>query len=217
MKVLSTNAKLDKKASNSSIRSSWLHLNETSLESFENLCKEILTLLDAPDVSSTSLKLAAVSALEALTNKFHSQDRIFSLCLGSVCREICSDNSVLSNHCLRAAGALINALGPRGLPQLPSVMEYVLRKSRDVSSVTAETQRKDKSATGSSSSLFMSIFLTLEAVVNNLAGFLSPYVGDILRLVVLHPLSFSSSDLKLKLKADVVRKLITEKIPVSSI
>ncbi|KAL8520276.1 hypothetical protein ACS0TY_010994 [Phlomoides rotata] len=217
VKVLSTNAKLDKRASTSSIRSSWLYLNETSLESFENLCKEILTLLDAPDdVLSLSLKLAAVSALEALANRFHSQDRIFSLCLGSVCRGICSDNSVLSSHCLRATGALINALGPRGLPELPSVMEYVLRKSHDVSSVTAETQRTDKSAAGPSSlkSLFMSILLTLEAIVTNLAGFLSPYVGDILRLVVLHPLSFSSSDLKLKLKADVVRKLITEKIPV---
>ncbi|KAI3471008.1 hypothetical protein Pfo_027671 [Paulownia fortunei] len=218
VKDLGTNEKFEKKGSMSSLRSLWLHLNETSLESFEKLCLEILTLLDAPDdVSSTSLKLAAVSALEVLANRFPSHDRVFRMCLGSVCRRICSDNSALSNHCLRATGALVNALGPRALPELPSVMECVLRKSRDVSSVAAETKRTVNSATGSSNSvdsLFMSILLTLEAVVNKLAGFLNPYLGDILRLVVLHPLSFSPSVLKLKLKADVVRKLITEKIPV---
>ncbi|KAK6117849.1 hypothetical protein DH2020_048412 [Rehmannia glutinosa] len=218
VKDLDTNAKLEKKGSISSLRSLWLNLNKTSLESFENLCLEILTLLDAPDdVSSTSLNLAAVSALEVLANRFPSHDRIFSKCLGSVCRKICSDNSALSSHCLRATGALVNAIGPKALPELPSVMECVLRKSRDVSSVAKETKRTVDSATVSSNSvdsLFMSILLTLEAVVNKLAGFLNPYLGDILRLVVLHPLSFTSSAPKLKLKADVVRKLITEKIPV---
>ncbi|KAL7108551.1 hypothetical protein ACP275_06G119100 [Erythranthe tilingii] len=81
----------------------------------------------------------------------------------------------------------------------------------------AETKKTVDSAIGFSSSvdsLFMSVLLTLEAVVNKLAGFLNPYLTRILQLVVLHPLSFSSSDPKLRLKADVVRKLITEKIPV---
>ncbi|PIN11747.1 hypothetical protein CDL12_15648 [Handroanthus impetiginosus] len=218
VKDLGTSAKVEKKGFMSSVRSLWLDLNETSRESFEDLCLKILTLLDASDdVSSTSLKLAAVSALEILASRFSSNDRVFSTCLGSVCRRICSDNSALSIHCLRATGALVNALGPRALPELPSVMEGVLRKSRDISSVAAETESIVNGATGSSNSvdsLFMSILLTLEAVVNQLSGFLNPYLGDILRLVVLNPLSFSPSEIKLKLKADVVRKLVTEKIPV---
>lgn len=218
MKDLGTNAKLDKKGAVSGIRSSWLQLNEVSLESFEKLCFEILTLVDAPDdISSTSLKLAAVLSLEVLANRFPTHDKVFSMCLGSVCRRICSNNFSLSSNCLRTAGALVNALGPRALPELPSLMECLLRKSHDVSTADEETKR-GVGATGSSNSvhsLYMSILLTLEAVVNNLAGFLNPYLGDILRLVVLHPLSFSTSDLKLKLKADVVRKLITEKISVS--
>ncbi|KAL0452592.1 UNVERIFIED_CONTAM: hypothetical protein Slati_1237300 [Sesamum latifolium] len=218
VKDLGTNAKLVKKGSISSFRSLWLNLNETSLESFDNLCLEILTLLDASDDdSSTSLSLAAISALEVLANRFPSHDRVFSVCLGSVCKRICSDNSSLSSHCLRATGALVNALGPRALPELPNVMECVLRRSRDVSSVAVETKRTVNSATGSSNSvesLFMSILINLEAVVNKLAGFLNPYLGDILRLIVLHPLLFSPLELKLKLKADILRKLITEKIPV---
>ncbi|XP_057776784.1 uncharacterized protein At3g06530 isoform X2 [Salvia miltiorrhiza] len=217
VKDLGTNTKIDKKDSVSSLRSLWVNLNKTSEESFEKLCLEILSLLDAPDdSSSTSLKLAAVSALEALANRFPSQDKIFSMCFGSVCRGICSDNTILSSHCLRATGALVNALGPRALPELPGVMDSILGRSRDVSSAVAEIQRTHNNATWSSSeySLFLSILLTLEAVISKLAGFLNPYLGDILKLVVLHPLSFSSTDHKLKLKADVVRKLITEKIPV---
>lgn len=218
VKDLGTNTKIEKKDSMSSLRRSWLNLNKISQESFEDLCMEILTLLDASDASSsTSMKVAAVSALEVLGDRFPSQDKIFSKCLGSVCRRICSDNTILSSHCLRATGALVNALGPRALPELPSVMDSVLRRSCDVSSAIAEIQRTDVSATWSSSqnSLFMSILLTLEAVISNLVGFLNPYLGNILKLVVLHPLSFSPTDLKLKLKAEVVRKLITEKIPVS--
>ncbi|XP_047967896.1 uncharacterized protein At3g06530 [Salvia hispanica] len=217
MKDLGTNTKIDKKNLVSNLRSSWLNLNKTSEESFEKLCLEILTLLDAPDdSSSTSLKLAAVSALEALANRFPSQDKVLSMCFGSVCRGTCSDNTIFSSHCLRATGALVNALGPRALPELPGVMDSILGRSPDVSSAVAEIQRTHNSATWSSSehSLFMSVLLTLEAVITKLAGFLNPYLGDILKLVVLHPLSFSPADQKLKLKADVVRKLITDKIPV---
>jgi U3 small nucleolar RNA-associated protein 10 len=67
----------------------------------------------------------------------------------------------------------------------------------------------------SKKSLFMSILVTLEAVVNMLGGFLNPYLGDIIEILVLHPEYVSGTDLKLKSKVDVVRKLITEKIPVS--
>ncbi|CAI9771819.1 unnamed protein product [Fraxinus pennsylvanica] len=212
------NAKIEKKGLVSSLRSLWLNLDETSLESFNNLCLEILKLVDSPDDdSSTSLKLAAVSALEVLANKFPSHDSVFSMCLGSVSRRICSDNSSVSSHCLRATGALINVLGPKALPELPGIMGCVVRKSHDVPSVAAETKRITDRTTGSSNlkdSFSMSILLTLEAVVNKLGGFLNPYLGDILGLIVLHPLYVSTTEPKLKLKADVVRKLITDKIPV---
>ncbi|XP_022872922.1 uncharacterized protein At3g06530 isoform X3 [Olea europaea var. sylvestris] len=215
---ITINAKLEKRGLVSSIRSLWLHLDETSLESFNNLCLEILKLVDCPDDdSSTSLKLAAVSALEVLANKFPSHDSVFSMCLGSVSRRICSDNSSLSSRCLHATGALINVLGPKALPELPGIMGCVVRKSRDVPSVAAETKRIVDRTTGSSNlkdTLSISILLTLEAVVDKLGGFLNPYMADILGLIVLHPLYVSTTEPKLKLKADVVRKLITDRIPV---
>lgn len=214
VKDLRTNTKINKEAM-SSLRGVWLNLNTTSQESFEKLCLDILTLLDAPeDSSSSSLKLAAVSALELLADSFPSQDKIFSKCFESVCRGICADSTALSSHCLRATGALVNALGQRALPELPSVMASVLRRCSDVSSADSKIPKTDSCATLSSSE-FMSILLTLEAVISKLAVYLNPYLEDILKLVVLNPLSSSPANLKLKLKADVVRKLITEKVPVS--
>ncbi|XP_073126244.1 uncharacterized protein At3g06530 isoform X2 [Henckelia pumila] len=198
-------------------RNLWIQLNEISLKSFENLCLELLTLLDASDdVSSTSLKLAAVSTLEVLASRLPSHDSIFTTCLGSVCKRICVDNSTLSCHCLRAAGALISALGPKALPELPGIMDSMLMKAHDVYSVTAENKTIIYSAAelSNSADILVSILLTLEAVIDNLGGFLNPYLEDILKLVMLHPLSSSISELKLKSKAITVRKLITDKIPV---
>ncbi|XP_051122807.1 uncharacterized protein At3g06530 [Andrographis paniculata] len=203
MKNLGENPKTKKKGSVSSVENAWIHLDSNSLVSFNNLCMKILELVNvADDVLSNSLTMAAVSALEVLANVFPSHDGVFIRCLGSVCQRICSGNSALSSHCLRATSALVNALGPKALPELPTLVECVLGKSKaDVSSSSADA-------------LFMSILLTLEAVVDKLAGFLNPYLGDILRLVVLHPHLSYSPEPKLKTKAESVRKLITEKIPV---
>lgn len=203
-----------------SSRISWFHLDENSLQSLDTLCLEILKLVNSQSESSSSLKLAAVSTLEVLANRFPSDNSVFSACLDSVSKSICTDNSALSSSCLRTAGALINVLGPKALPQLPFVMEGLIRQSHnDLSTVTAETKPSDGDASTVSSiqndSVFMSILLALEAVVNKLGGFLNPYLGDILELMLLKPQYTSTSELKLKLKADSVRKLISERVPVS--
>lgn len=200
--------------------SSWVHLDDTAVESLKEMCLEIVKLVDdSLDESNTSLKVAAISAMEVLVYKFPSYCSIFSMCLSSVTRHIQSHNVAVSSSCLRATGALINVLGPRALPELPSIMENVMSRSRVVSSsVPAITNYGEDStssvSTSSKESLFTSILLALEAVIDKLGGFLNPYLGDILKLMVLHPKFSPGSDPKLKWKADVVRKLITEKITV---
>ncbi|KAE9465054.1 hypothetical protein C3L33_03055, partial [Rhododendron williamsianum] len=200
--------------------SSWVHLDDSAVESFGEMCLEIVKLVDdSLDDSSTSLKVAAVSAMEVLVYKFPSYYSIFSMCLSSVTRHIQSDDVAFSSSCIRTTGALINVLGPRALPELPSIMENLMSRSRIVSSsVSAITNYgEDSTSTLSTSSkepLFTSILLAFEAVIDKLGGFLNPYLGDILKLMVLHPKFLPGSDPKLKSKADVVRKLITEKITV---
>ena len=204
--------------SNSS--SSLLNLDERAEESFKQMCLEIVKLIDdSVDDSNMSLKVAAVAALEALVYKFPSNYSIFSMCLATVTKNIQSDNLAVSSCCLRTTGALINVLGPRALPELPHIMENVLRRSHVFSSFSAvATSGEDNTSimsTDSKESLFTSILLVLEAIIDKLGGFLNPYLGDILKLMVLHPKFALGSDSKSKLKANVVRNLMTEKVPVS--
>ncbi|KAA8539764.1 hypothetical protein F0562_026456 [Nyssa sinensis] len=181
--------KHERRELNSNSSHSWLHLDESALESFDKMCLEIVKLVDdSADDSTTSLKLAAVSALEVLANNYPNNHSLFSTCLASVTKNIPSDNLSVSSSCLRTSGALINVLGPRALSDLPCIMENVLRRSRDVSSsLVAKTKYSDDSTSNalknSKESLSMSILITLEAVVDKLGGFLNPYLGDILELV----------------------------------
>ncbi|GAU45160.1 hypothetical protein TSUD_253930 [Trifolium subterraneum] len=103
----------DKNASRSRSSFSWLHMDESSQESVNEMCLEILRVLD--DSSNTSLKVAAVSVLEILAERFPSNSSIFGVCLGSITRCITSHNMAVTSSCLRTSVALINVLGPKAL------------------------------------------------------------------------------------------------------
>ncbi|KAI3862328.1 hypothetical protein MKX03_036895 [Papaver bracteatum] len=194
--------------------SSWVHLDECSLKSFERMCSKILHLVDSStDESSVPVKLSALSAFEVLANKFPSQDSIFNSCLESVTKQIASENLAVSSSCLRTTGALVNVLGPRALSELPHIMEYLLKRARNITA-SAKVLKNSHEKAGLQDSLLMSVLVTLEAVVDKLGGFLNPYLEDIIELMVLHPEYASGSDIKLKAKADTVRRLVCEKVPV---
>lgn len=200
------------------LTSSWLHLDEGALEALNKMCLDIIQLLDASvEDSNTSLKLAAVSAMEVLANRFPSNYTIFNRFLASVIGNIKSPDATLSSSCLRTVGTLINVLGAKALIHLPSMMENVMRTLDNISSFNAE-RKVDDDATSRSlspSDLLFSIIIAVEAVVDKLGGFLNPYLESICKLLVLHPDLASGSDTKLRTKGETVRKLIAEKIPVS--
>lgn len=190
--------------SSSNTAYSFLHLDNSALQIFDELCLKIVHISDdsvSDPNSNPSLKVASVSALEVLANKFPSSSSTFSTCLSSVIEKINSKNLALSSACLKTTGALINLLGPKALPELRPIMESVLKICRE----------------NLNELLVMSILLTLEAIIDKLGGFLNPFLEDILELMVLNPKYVSESDPKVKVKADIVRRLITEKIPVSSL
>ncbi|XVF08520.1 hypothetical protein REPUB_Repub07fG0010000 [Reevesia pubescens] len=187
-----------------------LHLDDTALEPFHKMCAEIIQIVDdSIEESNASLKLVALSTLEILAQRFSSNHSVFSMCLASVTKGISSENLTLCSSCLKTTGALINVLGPRALAELPCIMENVIKRSREISVSSDLKSRSDENT-----SIFLSILVTLEAVVDKLGGFLNPYLGDIIQLMVLQPAYVSGSDLKLKMRADLVRKLLTDKIPV---
>ncbi|PON51074.1 U3 small nucleolar RNA-associated protein [Parasponia andersonii] len=187
----------------------WQDMDETVLESFHKLCLEIVKIVDSADVSD-SLKLAAVSALEVLANSFPFDRSIFSECLASVTKNISSDNLAVSSGCLRTTGALVNVLGPMALGELPGIMKNVIMISREISlcsDIKAVKSINDTPVALSTSkeSIILSVLVGLEAVVENLGAFLNPYLGDIIKVMVLNHDYASGSDHKIKLKADTVR------------
>ncbi|KAL8224035.1 hypothetical protein R6Q57_019510 [Mikania cordata] len=213
--------KHNKRVLNANIRSSWLRFDEITAQNFEKLCYEILKIVDdsANTSKHSSLGLSAVSTLEVLVTVFPSSDSVFNTCLATVIKHIHADDLAISSGCFRTIGAIIKVLGPKALPELPSIMDNVFQRCHAVSlCVDSETQENDGAIltgfSNSKESLFMSILVTVEAVIDKLGGFLNPYLGQILELVILRPQYANDSSSKLKLKADAVRKLITEKVPV---
>lgn len=194
----------------------WHHLDENAVESFRNMCAEIVRLVDNFSDTSNSLKVAAVSALEVLASRFASEYSIFSECVKSVTKNISVKDLAVSSSCLRTTGALVNLLGLRALAELPCIMDNVIKTFNEV---TLSSEVKDGNlAVGQNipnEAVIFSVLVVLEAVVDKLGSFLNPYLGDVINIMVLHPVCTSGSDPKLKLRADTVQKIITEKIPVS--
>ncbi|GMI76636.1 hypothetical protein like AT3G06530 [Hibiscus trionum] len=199
----------EKRELNPNSSSNELRLDDTALKSFLKMCAEIVQIVDGSIDENASLKLAALSTLDILAQRFSSNDSVFGMCLASVTKGISSENIAVSSSCLKTTGTLVNVLGPKALAELPCLMENVIKKSREISVCS-----NLKSGSAECTSILLSILVALEAVVEKLGGFLNPYLGDLIEIMVLHPAYVSGSDLKLKTRADLVRKLLTEKIPV---
>ncbi|XP_048636041.1 uncharacterized protein At3g06530-like isoform X1 [Brassica napus] len=187
----------------------WLNLDEAAVEAFGKMCEEIVNVIvETDEDSDVPAKRAAISTLEVLASRLPSGHPIFSKCLASVAQGISSKNLGVSSSCLRTTGALINVLGPKALVELPRIMKNLVQQSSEVSSASTGN------ATAEEQLLMMSVLVTLEAVIEKLGGFLNPHLGDIIRLMVLHREYVSDFDKNLKSKANAIRRLLTEKIPV---
>ncbi|KAK7300089.1 hypothetical protein RJT34_10922 [Clitoria ternatea] len=202
----------DRKGSRSTPNFLLPQMNESSQESLKKMCREIIRVLD--DSSSTSLKVAAVSALEVLAERFPLHDSVFSACVGSVAGYITSPNLAVASSCLRTTAALINVLGPKALVELPKIMDNVMKSSRHVLSNSDIKPKTSDVLSTSNESRSFSVLVTLEAIVDKLGGFLNPYLTNIMELLVLYPEYVSGMDAKVESRARGVRKLLAEKIPV---
>ena len=207
----SSKLKQKRRLSNQKRGNPWLNLDEAAVEAFGKMCEEIVNVIvETDDESGVPAKRAAISTLEVLASRLPSGHPIFSRCLASVAEGISSKNLGVSSSCLRTTGALINVLGPKALVELPRIMKNLVQQSREVSSASTGN------ATAEEQLVMLSVLVTLEAVIDKLGGFLNPHLGDIIRLMVLHPEYVSDFDKNLKSKANAIRRLLTEKIPVSS-
>lgn len=182
---------------------------------FNDMSREIIQLVDT--ANDCSVKLAAVSAIEALSEKYPCDHSILSSLLTSVSKQIGSKNVAISAGCLRSTSALIIKLGVGALPLLPSIVAQVLEKARDVTSTDKKDPGNDKlpqRETSYRSSLLLSALTTLEALLISVGGFLNPYLQDIIELLVLNQSFLSDSDHKIKQQVTAIGELLSEKISV---
>ncbi|GAB2286469.1 hypothetical protein Dimus_020868 [Dionaea muscipula] len=199
--------------SNTNPSDSWQHLEGDALDSFSALCLEILPLVDA-SCDDTSVQLISASALEVMANRFSSNLTVFTTCLQTATRSILSDDLAVASACLRTTGALINVLGSRALPEVPQIMENIFKMCKLVSSVLeANTEQNCDASTSLHGSVMMCVLVALEALIEKLGAFLSPYLRDIVELMVLRPDYTCESSQRLKPKADAIRRLLCQKIP----
>lgn len=214
-KVVSSKSK-ESKAQSSNPCFPWFNMNESDQKSFDKMCSEIVWVIDDPaEGSNTSLKVAAVSALEVLANSLPSNNSIFVLCLRSVARSISLCNLAVASSCLRTTASLINVLGPKALAELPHIMENMMKLLSELfSDSDIKAQSMEFVSSASKDSYLLSVLITLEVVVDKLGGFLNPYLPNIINLLVLHPEYISGMDAKVESRASGLRKLLAERIPV---
>ncbi|TVU14983.1 hypothetical protein EJB05_38480 [Eragrostis curvula] len=186
---------------------------------FTDLCLKILELIDRGVGSDTSVKLAAVSALETLAKEYPSDNPAYSNCLATIINHIGSGDEITSSGLIRAAGSLISVLGSKALPQLPLIMKHMMLRSHQVSCCPSGNYadgctRTSARLSNQTITMLLSVLSTIEVIVQKLGEFVNPYLEEILDLVVLHPECGSHMDAKLDAKAAVVRNLLTERVHV---
>ncbi|KAF5179403.1 Arm repeat superfamily protein [Thalictrum thalictroides] len=154
---------------------------------------KIVELVDTSDEDlDSSVKLAAISSLEVLANSFSVTNSVFASCLTSGSNQLDPQNLAISCNCLQASGALINVLDTKeALKILPQIMTRMVKKVCDDLFLGKEPKhccdRTDIS--GLKESPAISVLVTLEAVIEKLGRFLSPYLGDIVEFMVMYPVS----------------------------
>lgn len=200
-------------------RSTVLPVDESSGPFFSELCYKILELIDRGTESDTSVKIAAISSLETLAKEYPSENPAYTKCLATIINHISSGDAVTSSGLINAAGSLINVLGSKALPQLPLIMKNMLQRSHQVSCCPSGKYADSFTRTvagfsNQSTNILLSVLTTIEVIVQKLGEFVSPYLGEILDLVILHPECAAQIDGKLDAKAADVRRLLTERVPV---
>ncbi|XBI94094.1 hypothetical protein VPH35_030803 [Triticum aestivum] len=208
--------KKERKLKRSSL-STALQVDKSSCPYFSELCYKILELIDRE--SDTSVKIAAISSLETLAKEYPSENPAYSKCLATIISHISSGDSVTSSGLINTAGSLINVLGSKALPQLPLIMKNMLQRAHLVSCCPSGkyvhgSPRTDASLSNQSISMLLSVLATIQVIVQKLGEFVSPYLEEILDLVILHPECATQIDGKLDVKAADVRGLLTETVPV---
>ncbi|CAM6046465.1 unnamed protein product [Sphagnum compactum] len=199
------------------VDSSSIEIDEVTTEHDlqEKMGFQIARLLSLPvEDASLSTKRVAVEALEVCAKRLGATDSSVALsaCLPAVIAMFDTKKKALNAAAVRCVTTLLCILGPRGLPSLPTIISHLLATAEH-SLPSAKQVGEHSGETEGKSQLLIAVLKAMEAIVENLGAFLSPYLGDIIGLVTLEPSILTAANEELSKRAAAVRLLIPEKIP----
>jgi len=203
------------------VNSSSIEIDEVTTEHDlqEKMVFQIARLLSLPvEDASLSTKRVAVEALEVCAKRLGATDSSVALsaCLPAVIAMFDTKKKALNAAAVRCVTTLLCILGPRGLPSLPTIISHLL-VTAEHSLPSAKQVGEHSGETEGKSQLLIAVLKAMEAIVENLGAFLSPYLGDIIGLVTLEPSILTAANDELRKRAAAVRLLIPEKIPVHTL
>ncbi|KAJ7545476.1 hypothetical protein O6H91_09G122000 [Diphasiastrum complanatum] len=167
------------------------------------------------DDLSLSIKQAAVLALDLSAKLFAgTMPLTFISCLPVLTANLKSQSKSLVAACLRCAASILSELGPQGLPVLPEFMADLLQFAPKAFALSkAEPNKGTGEMSYERSEVPSALLVALRVILEKLGSFLSPYLEEIIRLVVLQPHVLGSSDVNLGSYIQDIQHLLPEKIP----
>lgn len=189
-----------------------------TLNAYENLVETIGALLDeADDGDLLDVIVPAISALHSCSQQLAK--RIPSAFVANLRGLIkhSKQTSIFAPASLQCMATIILETGFNVLPMLDELITRVITTSKQHSLLSQATQAMNGiqgTESVKEADLQMAILSVLEAVVQNMGSFLSPYLSQILELLLLEPCFMASTNKRLVEKADFVRCLLPKTIPV---
>ena len=170
------------------------------LESYEKLVRSIVDCLEENE-NVSDLVLSALSALKSCSQILASKTASVFLSSTPILIKNAMQNASIAPVCFQCIASIISGTGSNSLPVLNEVIRGVLEIGKE-SEIAKEAD------------LCVATLNVLEVIIEKLGCFLSPYLDEILDLLLLQRCFLESTSKILTEKSESVRECLPKMIPV---
>lgn len=192
--------------------------SKDTLSAYERLVESIGVLLAQwHEADSLDMILVAVSALHSCSQRLAKSIPSVFVSNLHILIENAQQSTTSAPASLQCIASIVSETGPNSLPVLNELIIGVMATAKQHSSFSQRTEAMKRTVSTESTKeadVQLAVLSVLEAVVQRLGSFLSPYLDEILNLLVLEPCFLSSTNKNLNKKSESVRHLLPKMIPV---
>ncbi|CAM6083052.1 unnamed protein product [Calypogeia fissa] len=196
------------------------HLPEEELELRVGIVNDITNLLAGnSEEQSVSTKLAAIDALNVSAQRFAEKaPNVFVSSLAALVSNLQLKNRALGAAAVRCMATILAKLGPLALPALPDTVSALFEIAEQAMAAKPGVGDGDTAPDGNDSveqqsELIVALLEALEAMLDKLGAFLTPYLEKIVGLVILRPQLLLNTHSEIHRRATTLRALLPTKVP----